>query len=68
MVKYIFIILLMFYLPQCSFKNLKSKLVVVSGNIDKNDTNLIFDRDMSYEEFKNKIIEYGEKSDYPKLD
>ena len=58
----------MFYLPQCSFNNLKSKLVVVSDNIDKNDTKLIFDKDMSYEEFKNEIIEYGEKSDYPKLD
>ena len=58
----------MFYLPQCSFNNLKSKSVVVSDNIVKNDTKLIFNKDMFYEEFKNKIIEYGEKSDYPKLD
>jgi|AACY02.10.fsa_nt_gi hypothetical protein len=67
MIKCIFIILLFFYLPQCSFNNTVSNLVF-DNNKDNNETKLMFESNMSFEEFKKNVITYGEKSSYPKLD
>ena len=67
MIKCIFIILLFFYLPQCSFKNTVSNLVL-DNNKDNNETKLMFESNMSFEEFKKNVIKYGKISDFPKLD
>ena len=67
MIKCIFIILLFFYLPQCSFNNTVSNLVF-DNNKDNNEMKLMFESNMSFEEFKKNVITYGEKSSYPKLD
>ena len=68
MFKYIFIILLIFSLSNCSINH-----PVSMWNIDEDSTNndiskLNFENETSFDEFKKNVIKYGKISDFPKLD
>ena len=64
----IFIILLFFLLINgCSNQNLSS--VFKKNNNEKSEMPIFgIDDNLSFQEFKNKIIEYGTKSSFPALD
>ena len=64
----IFIILLFFLLINgCSNQNLSS--VFKKNNNEKSEMPIFgIDNNLSFQEFKNKIIEYGTKSSFPTLD
>ena len=64
----IFIILLIFLLINgCSNQNLSS--VFKKNNNEKSEMPIFgIDNNISFQEFKNKIIEYGTKSNFPTLD
>ena len=66
MFKYIFLILIIFSLSHCSLNNPNSM-----WNIKKKDSDiskLNFEYETSFDEFKTNVINYGEISDFPKLD
>ena len=64
----IYIILLIFLLINgCSKQNLSS--VYKKNNNEKSEMPIFgIDNNLSFQEFKNKIIEYGTKSSFPTLD
>ena len=64
----IFIILLFFLLINgCSNQNLSSEFK--KNNNEKSEMPIFgIDDNLSFQEFKNKIIEYGTKSSFPALD
>ena len=64
----ILIILLIFlFLNNCSNQNFGSFLKKKNDDIVQK-LNLEIDKNISYEDFKNKIINYGKKSSFPSLD
>ena len=68
MLKYIFIILLIFSLSHCSVNH-----AVQTTNFDKDSKNndiskLNFENETSFGEFKKNVIKYGKDGDFPKLD
>ena len=69
MYKYLFLFLIFFFLNSCSVDT-KSGFWE-NKNIPLNDNKLVnisFDESLSYEDFKKNVIEYGEISNFPKLD
>ena len=64
----ILIILLIFFLINgCTNRNLSS--VFKKNNNEKSEMPIFgIDNNISFQEFKNKIIEYGTKSSFPTLD
>ncbi len=64
----ILIILLIFlFLNNCSNKNFSSFLNKKNGDIVQK-SNLDIDKNISFKDFKNKIINYGKNSSFPSLD
>tara|TARA_B100000945_G_C20236640_1_gene527917 strand:- start:129 stop:317 length:189 start_codon:yes stop_codon:yes gene_type:complete len=55
----IFILLLLFFLQNCSTTTLK--------NNDKGLKIDIYEKDMTYEKFKKIVIDYAEKASFPQL-
>tara|TARA_A100001011_G_C13611998_1_gene556439 strand:+ start:50 stop:256 length:207 start_codon:yes stop_codon:yes gene_type:complete len=68
MFKYIFIILILISLSNCSIKNSVNKWNIKKDIKDKDISKLNFDNEPSFNEFKKNVIKYGELSDFPKLD
>ena len=68
MLKYIFIILLIFSLPNCSLNHPVSMWNIEEDSTKDDISKLNFENETSFEEFKKKVIEYGKISDFPKLD
>ena len=64
----ILIILLIFlFINNCSNQNFVSFLKKKNDDIVQKQ-NLVIDKDISFEDFKNKIINYGKNSSFPSLD
>ena len=64
----IFIILLIFlFLNNCSNQNFSSFLKKKNDDMVEKP-NLDIDKNISFEDFKNKIISYGKNSSFPSLD
>tara|TARA_B100000963_G_scaffold237629_1_gene207774 strand:- start:283 stop:486 length:204 start_codon:yes stop_codon:yes gene_type:complete len=64
----IFTILLVFlFIIGCSNKKLSSFLIKKNDYVVEK-SKLNSDKNISFEDFKNKIINYGKKSSYPSLD
>ena len=65
MFKYIIIMIFLILLPHCS-----SNHFPINYNEDNtnNISNLSFDYNLSFEQFKKNVIKYGELSNYPRLD
>ena len=64
----ILIIFLTFlFLNNCSNQNFSSPLMKKSDDMVKKP-NLDIDKSISFEDFKNKIINYGKNSSFPSLD
>ncbi len=64
----ILIILLIFlFLNNCSNQNFSSFLKKKNGDIVQK-SNLDIDKNISFKDFKNKIINYGKNSSFPSLD
>ena len=57
MIKLFFHLLILLFLTNCSFDKSSKKI----SDID-------FNYDLSFDQFKKNVIEYGKLSDYPKLD
>ena len=68
MLKYIFIILLIFLVSNCSLNHPVSMWNIDEDSTDKDISKLNFKNDTSFEEFKKNVIKYGKISDFPKLD
>ena len=68
MLKYIFIILLIFSLSHCSLNHPVSMWNIEEHSKDNDISKLNFENKTSFEEFKKNVIKYGEISDFPKLD
>ncbi len=63
----ILIILLIFlFINNCSNQNFGSFLKKKNDMVEK--PNLDIDKNISFEDFKNKIINYGKNSSFPSLD
>ena len=66
MVKIIFLLLIFFMINNCSSEK---KTFLFKENKNKTKlSKLKFDYNLTFEEFKKNAIEYGNLSDYPKLD
>jgi hypothetical protein len=52
-------LLILFFLASCTSPNL---------NIGTNNTNLNFDKDLSFDEFNQLLIQYSKISPYPNID
>ncbi|MDC3070541.1 hypothetical protein OA064_01060 [Candidatus Pelagibacter sp.] len=64
----VLIILLIFlFLNNCSNQNFDSLLKKKNDDIVQKP-NLAIDKNISFEDFKNKIINYGKNSSFPSLD
>jgi len=68
MIKKFFVVLLLLFLTNCSFdtkssiwENKKKEKMITELNIDD------LDKDLSMEEYKLIIIEYGKNSEYPDI-
>ena len=68
MIKYIFIILLIFSLSHCSLNHPVSMWTIEEDSTNKGISKLNFENETSFEEFKKNVIQYGKISDFPKLD
>ena len=68
MIKYIFIILLIFSLSHCSLNHPVSMWTIEEDSTNKDISKLNFENETSFEEFKKNVIQYGKISDFPKLD
>ena len=63
----ILVILLIFlFINNCSNQNFGSFLKKKNDMVEK--PNLDIDKNISFEDFKNKIINYGKNSNFPSLD
>ena len=68
MVKFNFLILMIFLLSHCSLDT-KSGLWE-SKNLEKDEqkmSEVIFDKELSFDEFKKNVVLFGKKSNYPNL-
>ncbi len=61
------ILLFVIFLNNCSNQNFGSFLKKKNGDIVQKP-NLDIDKNISFEDFKNKIINYGKNSSFPSLD
>ena len=61
------ILLIFLFLNNCSNKNLGSFLKKKNDDMVEK-LNLDIDKNISFEDFKNKIINYGKNSSFPSLD
>ena len=61
------ILLILLFLNNCSNQNFGSFLMKKNGDIVQKP-NLDIDKNISFEDFKNKIINYGKNSSFPSLD
>ena len=52
-------LIILFFLASCSLP---------SANIDNNKNNLIFDDDLSFDEFNQLLIQYAKTNPYPNID
>ncbi len=68
MYKKILMILFLIILSHCSLNHPISMWKVEEENANLDITNLNFENDTSFDEFKSNVIKYGELSDFPKLD
>ena len=68
MYKKILMILFLIILSHCSLNHPVSMWKVEEENISLDITKLNFENETSFDEFKSKVIKYGEISDFPKLD
>ncbi len=69
MIKKFVSLLLIIFLAHCSVDNKTGFWEDINQPIDsKKLTNLSFDYDKSYKQYKENIIQYGKLEDYPKLD
>ena len=68
MFKYFFIILIFFSLSHCSLNHPVSMWNIEKGSKDNDISELNFDNETSFDEFKKNVIKYGKISDFPKLD
>ncbi len=68
MFKYYFIILLIFSLSHCSLNHPVSMWNIEEDGANKDISKLNFENETSFEEFKKNLINYGNISDFPKLD
>ena len=58
----------LFILSHCSLNHPVSMWSVEDENTNSDITKLNFENETSFDEFKSKVIKYGELSDFPKLD
>ena len=66
MVKFFFLFMIFFMLNNCSSEK---KIFFPKKNLkNKEISKLNFDYNLTFDEFKNNVIEYGKLSDFPKLD
>ena len=68
MFKYIYIILLIFSLSHCSLNHPVSMWNIEEDSKVNDISELNFDNETSYDDFKKNVIKYGKISDFPKLD
>ena len=68
MVKIFFLLFIFFIINNCSLNTKKLTFKKNNFNEKKDISELKFDYDLSFENFKKNAIEYGKLSDYPKLD
>ena len=66
MVKIFFLFIFFFMINNCSYE--KNSFFLKDNKNQKKISNLKFDYNLTIDEFKNNVIEYGRLSDYPKLD
>ena len=66
--KKILIILFLIILSHCSLNHPVSMWNIEEVNTNSDITKLNFENETSFDEFKSKVIKYGEISDFPKLD
>ena len=67
MIRILIILLIFLFLNNCSNQNFGSFLKKKNGDIVQKP-NLDIDKNISFEDFKNKIINYGKNSSFPSLD
>ena len=65
--KILIILLIFLFLNNCSNQNFSSFLKKKNDDIVQK-SNLDIDKNISFEDFKNKIINYGKNSSFPSLD
>ena len=65
--KILIILLIFLFLNNCSNQNFGSFLKKQNDNMAQKP-NLDIDKNISFEDFKNKIINYGKNSSFPSLD
>ena len=65
--KILIILLFFLFLNNCSNQNFGSFLKKKNGDMVEKP-NLDIDKNISFEDFKNKIINYGKNSSFPSLD
>ena len=68
MFKYFFIILIFFSFSHCSLNHSVSMWNIEVGSKVNDISELNFDNETSFDEFKKNVIKYGKISDFPKLD
>ena len=69
MIKLFFQLLILLFLTNCSVDVKKAIFMNKEKNKSaKNLTDIDFNYDLSFDQFKKNVIEYGKLSDYPKLD
>ena len=68
MFKYTLIILLIFSLSHCSLNHPVSMWNIEDDGNDNEISELNFEVETSFDEFKKNVIKYGKISDFPKLD
>ena len=68
MVKFNFLILMIFILSHCSVDTKSGLWKNKNSNLDEKKTSEInFEKDLDFENFKKNVINYGKKSDYPNI-
>ncbi len=65
--KILIILLIFLFINNCSNQNFGSFFKKKNGDMVENP-NLDIDKNISFEDFKNKIINYGKNSSFPSLD
>ena len=76
MYKKIFCLIILFFVSSCSIdtktgvwkENNENNLVEKDTAKEKNISNIEFSYDLTYEKFKENVIQYGKRSKFPKLD
>jgi len=68
MFKIFFLLFIFFLFNNCSLENKKLSLKKISNSKSKSISDLKFDYNLTFDQFKKNAVEYGMLSNYPILD